>query len=31
MIQLLENVKIYKEMYGQRPDPIHFFVNFAVI
>ena len=33
-IQRFENVKIYKEMYGnpvgRRPDAIHFFVNFDV-
>ena len=36
-IQRFKNVKIYKEMYwqsgcrvGQRPDAIHFFVNFDV-
>ena len=36
-IQPFENVKIYKEMYGNpnavrhgRPDAIHFFVNFDV-
>ena len=28
-IQPFENVKIYKEMYGN-PDVIHFFVNFDV-
>ena len=33
-IQEFENLKIYKEMYGhpatQRPDAMHFFVNFDV-
>ena len=29
-IQPFENVKIYKEMYGN-PDAIHFFVNFDVL